>query len=180
MSGSADIMYHHPTPSIGWRSATPSQPSFSEVALGLQERTGCQPFEVTTVHPCGPGPSGTRLHINRRRPPPRPPRFLTQWSLSRLRAPAPSPSLGEGGEPGGKKSIAPAVGAPAPAVPVVVPPLRLIPLPWRRLLPLLFARLVPPTWSPAGDHDGKEPVGTVDQGTIQVELPVIPVLVDGQ
>ncbi|KAJ4456722.1 hypothetical protein PAPYR_7931 [Paratrimastix pyriformis] len=39
-------------------SATPSQPSFSEVALGLQERTGCQPLEVTTVHPCGPGPFG--------------------------------------------------------------------------------------------------------------------------
>ncbi|KAJ4453349.1 hypothetical protein PAPYR_12208 [Paratrimastix pyriformis] len=73
-------------------SATPSQPSFSEVALGLQERTGCQPLEVTTVHPLrSRPPSGTRLHINRRRPPPRPPRFLTQWSPSRLRAPAPQP-----------------------------------------------------------------------------------------
>ncbi|KAJ4452399.1 hypothetical protein PAPYR_13467 [Paratrimastix pyriformis] len=92
--GVADIMYHTPPRQLGGEGRLPTPLS----------------------HHCAPPasrPPSEPVCTSNRRPPPRPPRFLTQWSPSRLRAPAPSPSLGEGGEPGGKKSIAPAVGAPA-------------------------------------------------------------------
>ncbi|KAJ4453786.1 hypothetical protein PAPYR_11649 [Paratrimastix pyriformis] len=73
---------------------------------GSKKGRAANPFEVTTV-----------------RPPAVPAPFGNPGSQAACELPHPSPSLGEGGEPGGKKSIAPAVGAPAPAAPVVVLPL---------------------------------------------------------
>ncbi|KAJ4453412.1 hypothetical protein PAPYR_12111 [Paratrimastix pyriformis] len=58
---------------------------------GSKKGRAANPLRSPLCTPAVPAPSGTRLHINRRRPPPRPPRFLTQWSPSRLRAPAPQP-----------------------------------------------------------------------------------------
>ncbi|KAJ4453767.1 hypothetical protein PAPYR_11684 [Paratrimastix pyriformis] len=80
-----------PPRQLGGGPPHPRSPPSPKSLSGSKKGRAANPLRSPLCTPAVPAPSGTRLHINRRRPPPRPPRFLTQWSPSRLRAPAPQP-----------------------------------------------------------------------------------------
>ncbi|KAJ4455221.1 hypothetical protein PAPYR_9877 [Paratrimastix pyriformis] len=85
---------------------------------GSKKGRAANPFEVTTVHPPAvPAPFGNPFAHQPAAPtapstPVPDPVVAKPPASSRT----PAPASAKGGEPGGKKSIAPAVGAPAPAL----------------------------------------------------------------